>query len=123
MTASLGLETLPGRCVHGYDIKTQHPALCSCAGLQAKAKGQSIATAAHPDDAAKVESAIRHLASTGRPFSANEARLLHGVKGGVVGATFTALRTRGLIKPVGDVTSTDEGTHGHRIFQWIGVAA
>lgn len=120
---TLGLERLPGRCEHGFDIATQHPALCACPGLAAKAEGQSAALAAHPDDRAKVEAAIRQLAATGRPFSANDARTLHGVRGGVVGATFTALRTEGVIRACGDETSTDKGTHGHRIFRWIGVAA
>lgn len=110
------------RCIHGYHT-TQHPSLCPCAGLAAKAKGQAIATAAHPTDRAKVEAAVRQLASSGRPFSANDARAIHGVRGGVVGATFTALRTEGVIRACGDETSTDAGTHGHRIFRWIGAAA
>ena len=113
----------PGRCVHGYDIKTQHPQLCPCAGLAAKDRGQAVASAAHPDERSRVEAAIRQLAATGKPFSANDARALHGVKGGVVGAAFTALRKEGVIQACGDETSTDEGTHGHRIYRWVGVAA
>ncbi len=74
-------------------------------------------------DRAAVDAAIRKLAATGRPFSANDARALPGVKGGVVGAAFTAANKSGLIRPVGDETSTDTGTHGHRIYQWIGTAA
>lgn len=81
------------------------------------------AAAAHPNDASKVAAAIRQLAATGRPFSANDARALHGVRGGVVGATFNALKAEGLIKPVGAETSTDKGTHGKTVARWIGVAA
>jgi hypothetical protein len=96
---------------------------CSCAGLAAKSHGQQVALAARPDDRARVESAIRQLAATGRPFSANDARALHGIRGGVVGATFTALKTEGVIKPCGDEISNDKGTHGHRIYRWIGAVA
>lgn len=90
------------------------------AGLAAKAVGQARATDAHPDDRARVDAAIRTLAATGRPFSANDARAIHGVKGGVVGAAFGAARRSGLIVPVGDETSSDPGTHAHRIFRWTG---
>ena len=116
------LAARPDRCTHGY-ANNQHPALCACPGLAEKSRGQAIATAAHSDDAAKVDAAIRQLAATGRPFSANDARALHGIKGGVVGAAFTRANKAGLIRPVGDETSTDKGTHGHRIFRWVGVAA
>lgn len=117
---TLGLDARSDRCTHGYHLETQHPDLCPCAGLAAKAVGMARATSAHPTDAQKVEAAIRQLAATGRPFSANDARLIHGVKGGVVGATFNALRSEGVIRPVGDEVSTDKGTHGHRIFRWVG---
>ena len=43
MTATLGLERLTGRCAHGFDIATQHPALCSCPGLMAAAEGMASA--------------------------------------------------------------------------------
>lgn len=122
MTLTTWATTQPNRCHHGY-AATQHPDLCSCAGLKAKARGQSIATAAHPDDRSRVEAAVRQLAARGKPFSANEARLIHGVRGGVVGATFTALKNEGVIRACGDETSTDAGTHGHRIYRWEGTAA
>lgn len=121
MTLEEYLKALPGRCDDcGYHLELQG---CICPALAAKAQGQAAATAAHPDDAARVERAIRQLAATGRPFSANQARELHGVKGGVVGATFTALRTRGLIRRIGYVTSTEPGTHAHPVGEWIGNAA
>lgn len=80
----------------------------------------AAAEAAHPDDAARVDDAIRKLASTGVPFSANQARTIHGVKGGVVGARFAAAQTAGLIEPVGSEASTDKGTHGKALTRWIG---
>ena len=88
----------------------------------ARDAGQSLAAAAHPEERARVEAAIRQLAATGQPFSANDARAIHGVKGGVVGATFTALRKEGVIRPCGDETSTSEATHGHRVYRWVGAA-
>lgn len=93
------------------------------AAFAARDTAMAATTIARPDDAAKVAAAIRRLAATGRPFSANDARQIHGVKGGVVGATFNALKAEGLIRPVGDEVSTDKGTHGHRIFRWIGTQA
>jgi hypothetical protein len=89
-----------------YHVATQG---CSCAGLAAKGKGQAIATAARPNDRAKVDAAIRKLAATGREFSSNDARPLHGVSGPVVGAAFTAAARSGLIKRVGYEASTDPG--------------
>ncbi len=114
------LAAMRGRCVHGWHVETQG---CVDCGVALKFAGQSLATAAHPNDRAKVDAAIRQLAATRRPFSANDARRIHGVTGGVVGAAFTAAHKSGLIAPVGDETSTDKGTHGHRIYQWIGTAA
>lgn len=121
MSLDTYLRSRPDRCDGcGYHPETQG---CACEGNRLKVAGQSIATAAHPADRAKVEAAVRQLAATGRPFSANDCRAIHGVTGGVVGATFTALRKEGVIRAVGDETSTDAGTHGHRIFRWIGTQA
>lgn len=85
---------------------------------ESAARGMSVALTAHTADAARVAAAIRRLAASGRPFSANDARTLHGVRGGVVGATFNALRAEGLIRPVGSETSTDRGTHGKSVALW-----
>lgn len=100
----------------GYHVASQG---CACAGLAAKDRGQAVASAAHPDDRSRVEAAIRQLAATGKPFSANDARALHGVKGGVVGSAFTALHKAGVIRHVGSEPSTSEATHGHPIGKWI----
>lgn len=110
-----------GRCRScGFHVATQG---CACAGRAAKAQGQAIATAARLDDAGRVDAAIRLLAATGREFSSNEARGLHGVSGPVVGARFTAARKAGLIRSVGFTTSTDPGTHAHPVRTWVGTAA
>lgn len=100
----------------GFHVATQG---CACAGLAEKAAGQARVAAARTDDAAKVDAAIRHLAATGREFSSNEARGLHGVSGPVVGARFTAARKAGLIRATGFVTSTDPGTHAHPVRTWV----
>lgn len=124
--STLGLERFADRCDEcGFHLAAQG---CACAGtlrfpLALKAQGQAAALAAHPTERARVEAAIRQLAATGKAFSANDARALHGATGGVVGATFTALRKEGVIRAVGDETSSKGSTHGHRIFQWQGVAA
>lgn len=92
-------------------------------GAALRDAGQAVASAAHPDERAKVDAAIRRLAAMGREFSSNDARGLHGVTGPVVGAAFTAARKAGVIRAVGFTTSTDPGTHAHPVRTWIGVAA
>jgi hypothetical protein len=120
--SALGLDRLPGRCANGYDHHKQ-PGLCPCPGLAAKAAGQAQATAAHPDERAAVDAAIRQLAATGRPFSSNDARSLHGIKGPVVGAAFSAAAKAGLIRRVGYEASTSPETHAHPVAMWLGRAA
>lgn len=90
----------------------------------ARDQGMSAALTSQPDQNARVAAAIRQLAAKGQPFSANDARAIHGVRGGVVGATFNALRAEGVIVPAGSAeTSTDKGTHGKSVARWIGRAA
>lgn len=101
------------------NVRQNEQAAAISRAMEARDRGMSVAVAAHPDEASRVAAAIRTLAATGRPFSANDARHLHGVKGGVVGATFTALKTAGEIKPVGAETSTDRGTHGKPVALWV----
>lgn len=117
---TLGLERLPGRCAHGYHLATQG---CLDCGTRAKDAGQARTSAAHPDERAAVDAAIRQLAATGRPFSSNDARPLHNVSGPVVGAAFTAAAKAGLIKRIGYEPSTDPGTHGHPVAIWTGRSA
>lgn len=116
---TLALDRLPGRCAHGFHVASQG---CADCGVAFKFAGQARAAAAHPNEGARVETAVRQLAATGKPFSANQARALHGQKGGVVGATFTSLRKEGVIRPVGDETSGGASAHGHRIYRWVGVS-
>jgi hypothetical protein len=67
-----------------------------------------------------IDQAIRTLAETGRPFSANSLRpLLPDVPGALMGARFMAAARRGQIRKVGTEPSTDPGTHGHDIKVWI----
>lgn len=110
------LASLPGRCEHGRHLELQG---CSDCGTALKFAGQQRTTTAHPDDRARVEAAVRELAATGRPFSANSARPMHGCTGPVVGAVFSALASEGLIRRVGYVASTDPGTHAHPVAEWV----
>ena len=81
------------------------------------------ATEARPTDASRVAAAIRQLAAKGQPFSANDARAIHGIRGGVVGATFNALRTEGVIKAVGSEPSNKKNTHGKDVARWVAADA
>ena len=111
----------PGRCPScGFHIKSQG---CACAGQRLKFKGQATVVNARPADRAKVDAAIHQLAASGKPFSSNDARPLHGVAGPVVGAAFTAAAKAGVIRRIGYITSTEPGTHAHPVAEWIGVAA
>lgn len=71
-----------------------------------------------------VDDAIRELVRRGEPFSANTLReqLPPGIPGPLIGARFMAAHRAGLIRRVGDVPSTDPGTHGHRIGLWEAAA-
>lgn len=121
MTLDAYLATRPDRCAGcQHHVATQG---CSCVGRAEKERGQAIATSASLDDAGRVDAAIRLLAATGREFSSNEARGLHGVTGPVVGARFTAARKAGLIRSVGFIESTAESTHAHPVRLWVGTAA
>lgn len=95
---------------------------CACEGIAAGQDGMAVALS-KTSESERVEAAIRQLARGGKPFSANDARQIHGVRGGVVGATFNALRAEKVIRPVGEETSTDRGTHGKRVALWIGAAS
>lgn len=106
------------RCEHGYH-STQG---CTACGVRAGVRGQAIAAAGSPVERAKVEAALRQLAATGQPFTANEARALHGVIGPVVGGTFGALKAAGVIKHYdgGELTrSSGKSANGHHIFRWV----
>lgn len=119
MSLDAYFTSLPGRCPGcGFHLKRQQ---CACAAIAAGASAMTSAITASPDEAARVEAAIRQLAATGRPFSANDAREIHGVKGGVVGATFGALKSAGVIRCIGGEASTDRGTHGKTVARWVAV--
>lgn len=121
MTLDDWINAQPGRCSGcGFHVTKQE---CACAGLAAAVTAMTATRNANPSAASAVEAAVRKLAATGQPFSANTARSLHGVRGGVVGSVFNALRQEGVIRAVGNETSTDRGTHGKSVGLWIGAAA
>lgn len=93
------------------------------AAFAARDRGMAATLATRTPESDRVAAAIRQLAATGKPFSANDARAIHGVRGGVVGATFNALRANGVIKAVGSETSSKKNTHGKDVAMWQAVAA
>lgn len=126
MTLQEWLAAREDRCAAGFHA-VQHPNPCHCGGLiegkRLAARGMSAASNARPSDRAAVDAAIRRLAAEGKPFSANQARAIHHVRGPVVGAAFQAAAKAGLIVKVGFEPSTDPGTHAHPVAMWTGVAA
>ncbi|MEV2274058.1 hypothetical protein AB0I72_00600 [Nocardiopsis sp. NPDC049922] len=93
-------------------------------GVRLRDAGMAAAEEAAGDDVAAIDLLIARAAATGRPFSANDLRghLPPGVRTAAIGARFAHARRRGVITPVGYVTSTDPGTHAHQVRQWQGVA-
>lgn len=75
-------------------------------------------------DVAVVDQAISRFAASGARFSANDVRpLLPALRSNnLVGARFNAARMRRQIVKVGEVISTDPGTHGKKVALYIGAA-
>jgi len=72
-------------------------------------------------DASVVLQAIRHLASSGEPFTADDlAPLLHRVGSQVIGAAFRIAARRNLIEPVGYAQSSSPSRHGGLLRVWRG---
>lgn len=72
-----------------------------------------------------IDDVIRTVAARGKPFTANDCRPLlpWGIKGNKVSARFGAWSKSGLIVKTGRfVTSTDPGTHGAMVREWLGAA-
>lgn len=80
-----------------------------------------VTTASDTQDIAVVDQAIREVAAAGQPFSANDVRpLLPPLRSqGLVGARMNSLRMRRQIIKIGEVVSTDVGTHGKRIGLYV----
>jgi hypothetical protein len=79
-----------------------------------------VTEASDAQDIAVVDQAIETFVQSGRPFSANDVRpLLPPLRSNnLVGARFSAFRTRKQIVRVGYTPSTDPGTHGHPVAVW-----
>jgi hypothetical protein len=92
-------------------------------GRQARdrAMAETLAKPAADWDRATVDQAIKHLASTGREFTADDLReLLPVVAGSIVGARFLAASKAGLIERVGSRTTRHAAGHARRVSTWRG---
>lgn len=91
---------------------------------EARDAGMARTVAAHPDDAARVDAAIRQLVKGGGEWTANELRPLlpTGVHQPVIGARVQAAARRGLIRRVGYRPSDKPNTHGHPVTIWRAAA-
>lgn len=125
------MASLPNRCAKGFHLTTQHPQLCDCidavpvappAALRDAALS-AVNSSASPDDRARIDAAIRRLASAGGEFSANSVRdLVPDVPGPLMGARFQAAAKAGVIVRTGYVPSTKGSTHAHPIATWKAAA-
>lgn len=79
-----------------------------------------VESSADDQDRKVIDQAIRAVAQSGKPFSANDIRpVLPRVRAALIGARFLAASKRGEIRKVGFVQSTDPGTHAHPVALWI----
>jgi uncharacterized Zn finger protein len=70
-------------------------------------------------DAKVVDHVIRHLASSGKPFSVNDAKpLLPAVSGSIIGARFYAAARSGRIERIGDTHAAHAVGHRRRVGLW-----
>jgi hypothetical protein len=84
-----------------------------------KALARTVQRPAGKWDMATVIQAIRHLAESGEPFSAEDVTpLLPEVGRQTIGAAFNVARRRGLITAVGFKTSATPSRHGSVIRVW-----
>lgn len=74
-------------------------------------------------NAALIDQAIDVFAATGRPFSANDVRVVlpDDLPGPLFGARFSAASTQKRIRFVGYVRSTKKNTHGKPVGLWRGI--
>jgi hypothetical protein len=84
----------------------------------------AVTEASDDQDIAVVDQAIDRFAASGVQFSANDIRpLLPPLRSNnLIGARFNAARMRRQIVKVGEVTSTDPGTHGKPVALYRGAA-
>lgn len=82
---------------------------------------EAVTEASDEQDVAVVDQAILNVAQRGVPFSANDVRpLLPRLRSNnLVGARMNSLRMRRLIVKIGEVVSTDPGTHGKKIGLYV----
>lgn len=93
-----------------------------------RARDRGIASAldrpAAGQDRQVIDQAIRHLAGTGRDFSAADLReLLPAVAGSLIGARILAAARGGRIERVGSTTTRHAKGHARRISIWRGTGA
>lgn len=124
MSLDAYLRTRSDRCPGcGFHVATQG---CACAGISARNTILPAVSAAHPDESARLESAIRRLAASGREFSANAPELrfiVSAMPGPLVGSVFARLSKAGVIVKRGHEVSNLPSTKGHEIRTWKGAAA
>lgn len=115
------LSKIEGRCQScGWAIREQGHSITCAEGATRRDRAFDATTAAHTDDAAKVDAVLADFIRRGTEFSSNDTRArLAGVKGSVIGARFNAAARSRQIKRVGYTPSTDPGTHGHPVAVWM----
>lgn len=114
-------------CAHGYETVRGCP-FCRRMGLHLKEQGQAIALAALDEEwEERALSRMRYLAHLEDPFTAEDLIESVGLphesspnRNNAVGALFTRLARKGIIKRVGYTSATRPESHGRVIALWQG---
>lgn len=125
------METRTTECEHGEPRGPSACALCRRGFIKAKELGQDRAIATKAEWAETAYEALRKLALTGRPFTADDLIAEVGLptgavsdkKNNAVGALFTKVAKTGLITRIGYTTSSRKSGHATTIGVWRGFYA
>ena len=99
---TLGLERIPGRCAHGFDLATQHPGLCAC---QVEQRPLGAIT---PAEWATFTAALSKVARGGEVHQRDMRPLIRGrIKPSHIGACYTRAIAMHLIREVRRERSND----------------
>lgn len=115
-------------CEHGEPRGSRYCGLCRRGGLTAKVLGQQAAEQSQPEWTNTAWDALRQLALTGRPFTADDLTAIVGLPTGqvaekrnnAVGALFSKMARTGLIARIGYTTSSRKSGHATTIGVWRG---
>lgn len=112
-------------CAHGEPRGPKACAICRHAGIAGRDVGTGRVDRADPEWAEAARQAIRRLAATGRPFTAEDvvAVVGHPDRPNAIGAAMLKAAKLGLIYKVGMTKTTRGSSHARALPVWQGSRA